>query len=51
MVNFSGKVMADFDNNAIPDAHKVITAELIEARQNKESLEKIMEEELTGKAA
>lgn len=44
--NFNGKVMNEFDNNAIPDLRKMIAASLIESRENNEGLEAIMEEDL-----
>uniref|UniRef100_A0ACD5VBL9 Uncharacterized protein n=1 Tax=Avena sativa TaxID=4498 RepID=A0ACD5VBL9_AVESA len=49
MENFNGKVMAEFDNNYCPDLHKTLAADLIEARENQDSMEKLMEEELNPK--
>jgi hypothetical protein len=50
MENFDAKVMAHFDNNAIPDHRKAIAASLIEARDNGDvAVESVMEEELIKK--
>jgi hypothetical protein len=47
---FSGKLMVEFDNNVIPDLRKVITASLIEKRDNGDvAIETIMEAELVKK--
>uniref|UniRef100_A0ACD5ZUY4 Uncharacterized protein n=2 Tax=Avena sativa TaxID=4498 RepID=A0ACD5ZUY4_AVESA len=49
MENFNGKVMAEFDNNYCPDLRRTLAADLIEARENQDSVEKLMEEELNPK--
>jgi hypothetical protein len=50
MEHFNGKVMMEFDNNAIPNLHKVIATSLIENRDNGNvSVENVMEEELVKK--
>ncbi|KAM0854052.1 hypothetical protein ACQ4PT_050679 [Festuca glaucescens] len=50
MDNFDAKVMAHFDNNAIPDHRKAVAASLIDARDNGDvAVEAIMEEELIKK--
>jgi hypothetical protein len=50
MENFDAKVMAHFDNNAIPDHRKAVAASLIEARDNGDvAVESVMEEELIKK--
>uniref|UniRef100_A0ACD5YPB1 Uncharacterized protein n=1 Tax=Avena sativa TaxID=4498 RepID=A0ACD5YPB1_AVESA len=50
MENFNGKVMAEFDNNNnCPDLRRTLAAHLIEARENQDSVEKLMEEELNPK--
>lgn len=49
MENFNGKVMAEFDNNYCPNLHRTLAADLIEARENQDSVEKLMEEELNPK--
>jgi hypothetical protein len=50
MEHFNGKVMMEFDNNAIPDLRKVIAASLIDNRDNGDvSMENVMEEELIKK--
>ncbi|KAM0896404.1 hypothetical protein ACQ4PT_023221 [Festuca glaucescens] len=50
MDNFNAKVMAHFDNNAIPDHRKAIAASVIEARDNGDvAIESVMEEELIKK--
>uniref|UniRef100_A0ACD5W495 Uncharacterized protein n=1 Tax=Avena sativa TaxID=4498 RepID=A0ACD5W495_AVESA len=49
MENFNGKVMAEFDNNYCPDLRRTLAADLIEARENQDSVEKLMEEEFNPK--
>uniref|UniRef100_A0ACD6AQN9 Uncharacterized protein n=1 Tax=Avena sativa TaxID=4498 RepID=A0ACD6AQN9_AVESA len=49
MENFNGKVMAEFDNNYCSDLRRTLAADLIEARENQDSAEKLMEEELNPK--
>uniref|UniRef100_A0ACD6AMH1 Uncharacterized protein n=1 Tax=Avena sativa TaxID=4498 RepID=A0ACD6AMH1_AVESA len=49
MESFTGKVMPEFDNNAIPRLRKLVASDLIEARQNKVSMLQLMEEELQKK--
>uniref|UniRef100_A0ACD5XX05 Uncharacterized protein n=1 Tax=Avena sativa TaxID=4498 RepID=A0ACD5XX05_AVESA len=49
MENFNGKVMAEFDNKYCPDLRRTLAADLIEARENQDSVEKLMEEELNPK--
>ncbi|KAM0891832.1 hypothetical protein ACQ4PT_026127 [Festuca glaucescens] len=47
MENFDTKVMAQFDNNAIPDHRRLVAATLIENRDNGQfAVEKLMEDEL-----
>ncbi|KAM0825388.1 hypothetical protein ACQ4PT_069595 [Festuca glaucescens] len=47
MENFDGKLMAHFDNNAIPDHRKLVAASLIENRDNgDDTVEAVMEEDL-----
>jgi hypothetical protein len=47
MEHFNGKVMMEFDNNAILDICKVIAASLIDKRDNGDVyVEKVMEEEV-----
>ncbi|KAM0847564.1 hypothetical protein ACQ4PT_054933 [Festuca glaucescens] len=47
MENFDGKLMAHFDNNAIPDHRKLVAASLIENRDNgDDAVEAVMEEDL-----
>ena len=47
MENFNTKVMAKFDNNAIPEFKKRVAASLIENRDNGDvSVEKLMEDQL-----
>jgi hypothetical protein len=47
MENFDSKVMAQFDNNAIPDHRRLVAASLIENRDNgQDAVEKLMEDEL-----
>jgi hypothetical protein len=45
--NFNGKFMLEFNNNAVPDLRKVVTASLIDSRDNGDAaVEKLMEEDL-----
>ncbi|KAM0914864.1 hypothetical protein ACQ4PT_011238 [Festuca glaucescens] len=47
MENFDGKLMAHFDNNAIPDHRRLVTASLIENRDNgNDAVETVMDENL-----
>ena len=47
MEKFNTKVMAQFDNNAIPDYRRRVASTLIDSRDNGDaSLEKLMEEQL-----
>jgi hypothetical protein len=47
MKNFNGKIMLEFDNNAVPDLRKVVTSSLIDRRDNGDAAaEKLMEEDL-----
>jgi hypothetical protein len=47
---FNGKLMVEFDNNAIPDLRKVITTSLIENMDNGDvAIEAVMEAKLVKK--
>jgi hypothetical protein len=47
MENFNRKIMLEFDNNAVPDLRKIVTASLIDSRDNMDAaVKKLMEEEL-----
>jgi hypothetical protein len=46
MEHFNAKVMKEFSNENIPDFRKILAATLINNRDNNESVEKLMEEEL-----
>jgi hypothetical protein len=46
---FTGKSMPDFTSEAIPDFRKILAASLINNRDNAESVEKLMDEELQAK--
>ncbi|KAM0926453.1 hypothetical protein ACQ4PT_003524 [Festuca glaucescens] len=47
MENFDGKLMAHFDNNAIPDHRRLVVASLIENRDNgNDAVETVMDEDL-----
>ncbi|KAM0851652.1 hypothetical protein ACQ4PT_052282 [Festuca glaucescens] len=47
MENFDGKLMAHFDNNAIPDHRRLVAASLIETRENgNDVVEIVMDEDL-----
>jgi hypothetical protein len=48
--NFNGKIMLEFDNNAVPDLWKVVTTSLIDSMDNGDAaVEKLMEEDLVKK--
>ncbi|KAM0924551.1 hypothetical protein ACQ4PT_004545 [Festuca glaucescens] len=49
MDQFTGKVMADFSDQEIPDLRKYLAASLINNRDNTESVEKLMDGELQVK--
>jgi hypothetical protein len=46
MDHFTGKVMAELSNNDAPDFRKVLAANLINNKDNAESVEKLMNNEL-----
>lgn len=47
MEYYTANAMSQFDNDAIPDLHKVLVATLIDIRDNhQEDVKKIMNEEL-----
>jgi hypothetical protein len=46
MDHFNARIMLDFSNDDITDFRKILAASLINNRDNKESVEKLMEEQL-----
>jgi hypothetical protein len=49
MDQFTGKSMPDFTSEAIPNFRKILVASLINNRDNAESVEKLIDEELQAK--
>jgi hypothetical protein len=49
MDQFTGKSMPEFTSKAIPDFRKILASSLINNRDNAESVEKLMDEELQAK--
>jgi hypothetical protein len=49
MDQFTGKSMPEFTSEANPDFRKILAASLINNRDNAESIEKHMDEELQAK--
>jgi hypothetical protein len=49
MDQFTGKSMPEFTSETIPDFRKILAASLINNRDNPESVEKLMDEELQAK--
>ena len=46
MEHFNARVMLEFDSDAIPSYRKIVSARLIEARENEGEIVSIMEEDL-----